>query len=741
VFVNKIASAIGRVEELSILPCVGARVFSQLFSPQSSPSDLLELIESDPVLTARVLSVIHQQGISFEERRFSLSRAVDKLPAELVQQAILSAGISQDNGKSAGYEKSLILYALATACCAEAIAEFVRTDIAPKLAYSAGLLHNIGNIALCQAMPKSFERIAEQAQMQKACICDIQRKFLGIDYTILGKRLAQRWHLPQQITLAVWLHHTDTDTVCKIMPEAIAAQVVHFASQIVRLAGIGHCGSYDLPLTVEQIAAALSVSVEQILDVRQKLTETVRRKSDVLGLNLSQPKDLYFESVHNTAVRLGRQNTKLSKENQKLQTAQSHFNFIREFLKSIDPTNSPVEIAENFAVRWQKFYQTGRVCLYLTGRGSWEYINAVVIEGLSQSKILSLEPPRHSPAIPEPIAAEFGIVDAHKYCSWLFEQLETDFEAGRSKLLPLLCKGRAIGAVTFELHYPGDVEQFSEQFAATSSIAGTVLDMACTCAEQQDFAEKFAQLAVEPKSPEHKAGAESEQYKQQPVDDRLFNALVEMAGGIAHELNNPLSVISGRAQLLAVSEKDAEKIQILEQIQENATRLSGIIDDLMSFAEPQSPRPMQTDVRQMLDEAVQLAALKTKSEQPNISMDIDSEAKTVYVDSAQVVSAIANIFANALESYKDGTGQVNVIANFDRADNRMKLQISDSGCGMNSETLEKANYPFFSAQQAGRKRGTGLAQACRLIRLNNGFVNIASRPGRGTTVTITLACK
>jgi len=69
------------------------------------------------------------------------------------------------------------------------------------------------------------------------------------------------------------------------------------------------------------------------------------------------------------------------------------------------------------------------------------------------------------------------------------------------------------------------------------------------------------------------------------------------------------------------------------------------------------------------------------------------------------------------------------------------LQVSDFGCGMDREIVQKATQPFFSAKPAGRKRGMGLAYAQRLIQLNGGSLNITSKPGVGTTVTIYLPGK
>jgi signal transduction histidine kinase len=161
----------------------------------------------------------------------------------------------------------------------------------------------------------------------------------------------------------------------------------------------------------------------------------------------------------------------------------------------------------------------------------------------------------------------------------------------------------------------------------------------------------------------------------------------------------------------------------------------------MGFAKPSKARATRTEVKQILDEAVELAEQKTKSENLDVQMEIAEGIQNVFVDSAQVASAIANVISNAVESYGETNGVVKIIAETAEADNSIQIQISDNGCGMDSETVKNAILPFFSKKEAGRKRGMGLAYAVRFIQLNKGSLNIISKAGIGTTVTILLPCE
>ena len=741
---QQIELTIRELDSLSTLPCVATRFLSEIAQAQASLSALAEIIESDPALTVKILSLMYEQGMRFSEEGFSVRRAVEKLPAHLLQDTIFSIKVAGDlENNTTPSRKDLILHSLAVACCAKAIAEAISAKMNPEMAYTAGLLHNIGNLALHQAMPKSFERIVEEAKSKNASICTIEREHLGTDYTILGKRLAQEWHLPSEIALAVWLHRTDTAAIVENMPDTKIAQVIRSADSIVRQRHIGESGSYDEPDPIERIAESLGTAREQLEQIRQELPEEVGHKSEVLGLNLLRPEAAYREALGRAAARLSRDAGKLSAENRRLQTASSHFDFVKEFLLSIESNSAPLDIAENFAVGWQKFYQTGMVCLYLAPQIGSQTLEAVVVETLAQARNVILNAPAESPVIPKAIANEFAILDARGHLDWLFEQLDVDFELSQTKLLPLISNNKAVGVIAFELRYPGDTELYKEQFQAVTSTAGSVFDLAFASAERQRFAEQFAQLLSRPKESGQRPAVEApkKEQGQAPGENDPLNALAEMTAGAAHELNNPLSVISGRAQLLAGAETDPEKKRILGQIQKNADEVSAILNDVMAFAKPEQPQPTQTDVGQMLDEAVQLTYVKTRAEHVDAQIEPAENVGKVYVDSGQIVSALANVISNSIESYPDKMGPVRITADTDESGSFVKLQITDTGCGMDAETVRKATWPFFSSPPAGRKRGMGLAHTARLIKLNKGSLDITSEPGKGTTVTICLPSK
>ena len=731
---RKVELAIGELASLSVPSCVAVQYLSQALPSRSSGAAMADIIESEPALTAAVLALAQRVGAGPPRQRHAVRLVLDRLDNDALRDSLLSIKVT------AGFEiefaqqpalpsrQDLILHCLATACSASRIAEAAPLDVDPRLAYSAGLLHDLGKLALQDIMPKSLAAIAKEAQATQASLHTVEHKHLGTTHALLGKQLARRWRLPEAITLAIWLHHADPAAVAQRVAEAKTALVVWAADHLARDAGIGQSGSFDPPMSLTQIAEVLGVAPKGLQPIRDELDELVRRKSEALGFDVPHATAKYCDLIQATAADLSHRYTERSAEGRNLHTASSYLDFAQEFLRDVDSNLDAIDIAEGFARRWQRFFQTGTVCLYLAAAARHGAVDAVVVEALGHSFKTVLEVPDDTTLIPPSIAEKYALVEARDHIDWLLGQVATDLDLGRTKLIPLISNGRTVAVMAFELNLPGDAAFFAERFAKAASMAGAVLELAIAGQRLERLSEQLAQIEADqgPTPGPSATGAPS----------NSVDALAEMAAGVAHELNNPLSVISGRAQLLAQSETDEERQRTLEQIEENARAASSVVDDLMSFAEPSPPRPAKTTIKQILDEALELAGQKTGAEHINAQIDVPRGIGKVLVDSAQIASALANIIANAIESYADTMGPIKITA--EPGDEAVTLRISDLGSGMDAETLRKATGPFFSAKPAGRKRGMGLAYAARLIRLNHGSLGIQSQPDQGTTVTVTL---
>lgn len=728
---RKVELAVSELDALSVPPSVALQYLPKLIQGRFSPSSVVDIITCEPALAGRALSLAQHKASGPARQRHALRPVLDRLSADDVKDMLLhmkvSAGFEIEFAQSQPpipNRKDLIGHSLAVACCAKRLAVACASDVDPQLAYSAGLLHDIGKLALQDIMPKSLTAMAQEAQATQSSLYTIEQTHLGTNHAMLGKLLAQKWRLPEPIAMAIWLHHSDAVTLLGDLAEIAVVRIVWAADHLVRHADASVSGSFDPPEPLASLAAVLKTDVETLQVIQDALLAEVSHKSEPLGLDTPNAAAKYCEAIQATVASMADRQTALSQEHRDLTIASGYLDFTRSFLLNIGPGADPIDIAEDLARRWQRFFQTGSVCLYLTD-STQGAIDAVVVEALGHSGKVVAEPPVADIVVPRPLAERFALIDAYDHIDWLTEQIAAPLDPARTKLVPLMAEGRTVAVMAFELNFPGDATLFAEKFETAASMAGAVLALALARRHQMRFSERLVRAIakVEPSAEPATACSPTE-------------ALAEMAAGVAHELNNPLSVISGRAQLLVEGETDEQRKRHLEQIRDNVSEASGIIDDLMNFAEPSSPRPAPTDIRQIIEEAVELAGRKSQVEHVNAQVHVDDQVGVVTVDSAQVVSALANVIANAVESYADSMGPVKITV--EAVGRGVKLQIADLGCGMDPDTLRKATGPFFSAKPAGRQRGMGLAYATRLIQLNKGALSIESHPDQGTTATITL---
>ncbi|MBN1980081.1 MAG: HDOD domain-containing protein, partial [Chitinivibrionales bacterium] len=303
---------------LSTLPAVAAHVLSQMSNGIFDPAAFTESIQSDPALTARILDLARQEQVDFTGPP-SVAEAVAKLPAAVLRQAVLSIQVFElfdgrhdsDAGRMLPH-RQMALHALAVACCAGQLAEMVLPQEQRQTAYLAGLLHDIGKCALDEVMPKSFERMIREAQGQGASLVAIEQKHLGLDHTVLGKRLAQKWQLSPGVIAGIWLHHCDAVTLGADLPDIQIARITALANRLVHRAGLGQSGSFDTPDQIDEIAALLSLSSEQIQHVCDTLPDLVQEKSAVLGLYEPGADSGYFAMIQKAATDLARDNRTLS---------------------------------------------------------------------------------------------------------------------------------------------------------------------------------------------------------------------------------------------------------------------------------------------------------------------------------------------------------------------------------------------------------------------------------------------
>ena len=719
---------------LSTLPEIAAELLTLLADVACDTTRLAGVIGTDPGLSAKILSLAVEHAVVFTEGRPNIQEAVAKLPREVLREAILSVKVFQTLNWSADTDRQrllprrqLALHSLATACCAEELAQFVLPPQQRPAAYLAGLLHDIGKPALDEIMPKSFEQLIQKARTTGAELHTIEQEHLGMDHASLGKRLAEKWQLPQSIISCIWLHHTDPQTLAASQVEPLLPAVVALADRLARQSAIGQSGSYGPPDDVSEWIDFLKLTPDQISHVLGELPISVSRQCEHIQWTPEQSSQAYVAAVQNTASGLARDNRLLTEQSRRCEGLSRQNELVESFIDEISEYSTPLEIAERFAAFWQRQYTCGTTAVYVVGQAADNpdaQVDLAVVARDGQVSVLTVQPPQEGPMVPDVLKKEFSIAPINE-ARWLLEPITAELNPSQMRMVPLAIQDKVVGILVFEAMLP-DAMQAAADCALACRVAAFGLMMAISVDKHTHLSEQFVQML-----------GTLRRTRTDLARTQSMQGLAEMAAGAAHELNTPLAVISGRAQLLMASEKDDTQKQMLRQIQQRTEEISQIITDLMSFAKPSMPQKSHTTLNELLAKAIEKACKQNELASLETEITLEKD-ESVYVDVHQVTEALAQLFSNAIQAYPGGNGPIWITAETQDSDNSVLVSISDKGCGMDAATLQKAAQPFFSSRPAGRRRGMGLAHAQRLLQLNNGSLRLESTPQQGTTVFVGL---
>jgi len=231
---------------------------------------------------------------------------------------------------------------------------------------------------------------------------------------------------------------------------------------------------------------------------------------------------------------------------------------------------------------------------------------------------------------------------------------------------------------------------------------------------------------------------------QRTLEVEKLEAMAEFAAGAGHEINNPLTVISGRAQLLLRDERDPERRHALALISAQAMRVYEMIADMMLFARPPRPELQHVELVALIDAV--LADLSPRSASQDTAIRRTGEPGPIFVeaDPVQLGVALRAMCQNALEAMQSG-GHVEIVLDKKEAAQlssglpKVRIHVHDDGPGLKPEERRHVFDPFYSARQAGRGLGLGLSKAWRIIASHGGRIEVESEPGRGATFTIVLS--
>lgn len=247
-----------------------------------------------------------------------------------------------------------------------------------------------------------------------------------------------------------------------------------------------------------------------------------------------------------------------------------------------------------------------------------------------------------------------------------------------------------------------------------------------------------------------RAEEEREKLQVQLIQAQKMESVGRLAGGVAHDFNNMLSVIIGHCELALRGLENVHPLHAsLQNIRMAAERSADLTRQLLAFARRQTVAPKVLDINTTVTGMLEMLR-RLIGEDIDLVWQPGSNPGQILIDPSQLDQILVNLFVNARDAIGD-TGKVTIETDSVTIDERycadhvealqgtfVLLAVSDDGCGMDAVTLAHLFEPFFTTKEMGKGTGLGLATVYGIVKQNKGFINVYSEPGQGTTFKIYL---
>ncbi len=581
----------------------------------------------------------------------------------------------------------------------------------PAEAYLAGLVHDIGKAALDTLTEEGYSRIIEAVGAYGITALDAERREFGADHAQVGKWVIAWWELPEPFAEAAWLHHHHPAALDGLPVAVDLIHIVAIADWVAHLADAARIGDAAMPDTIASHCAALGISRQQFSDLAGK--DTVHSESipdatvtrDAAPAGRTPPTAQMEPAIRERLQRY----LALHAMNRRLATAKDRMTVLRIVGEAIRDV----------------FGMASGLCYATREDGRAEGIRWRD----ASSDVIALQSDNHG-------AEEATKTPQDSYLRTLLRHLAPDLEALDSALVrhglvavPIAAVGRAFGQIIVDAadsQFLPDEEHLGD-LMAFGGAAGAALARLNALQRADQYSEALATTLWK----------QELAFKQAARGERLAGIAL-LAARAAHEINNPLAAISGRAQILANRITDPEDRRAAETIIQQSRRISRILHDLLQFAQPGEPTFQRITIVPLLQQTVASRRQRLAEKKIRIVEDFAQDIPPTRADPLQLKQVFSNLLQNAEDAMSENGGTLTLRVKPVHDRRAIVIQIADTGCGIAPDALDRVFEPFFTTHTSTENSGLGLAVCHGIIERHRGAITLHGSVGKGATCTITL---
>lgn len=735
---QRIELILRQLDTLPTLPAVAARLLQLTSDDLSSTQEVIDLVASDPALTAKIISQCTRAEKGVRRDVITIDKAVKLLGFGAIRNTVLSLKVlevfqkedsasSEENDPEPFDRSGLWTHALAVGILAELIAKAHpgQQDLPADQAFVCGLLHDVGKLALDQVLPRSYARVVEICKNKRSSIAEVERSIVGIDHHTAGKRLAEQWGLPHVIQDCIWLHGSPYEALPDL-PHRRMVGLITLSNAIVRRQMLGFSGNHGLVTDTDILAERLGLSRSAIESATTQLYDELQRRGKDMGLSEAPSQALMMQSIQRANEALGRLNQQLNVSSKQAAGQGRVLETIATFHSQATPGRSVQDVLEAVMGSARSLFGDGFYAVLYPSATDEQQEEWLIGQQTADGRAIyeAIDPPPSAPSLTVMDAHEPAAMNLMGLLPWVSDYLSGADDVREVRLLPL---SSGWGTAAILIHDRPQLPAWHVLHPLLSTWGGSIASAA-----QHEGVKRMGEALND-------ANTELAQAQDALLKQQSLARLGEMAAGAAHEMNNPLAVIAGRSQLLSKSlAQGSREQQSAQLVFQESHKLSDLITALHMFASPPKPQCRPVELLGLLDDVVRTARQSRSKRERNIeiTMGVKGELPIIHCDPAMIARALTELLLNALQSNPDG--EVHLSAHVDSASELVVMKVVDDGDGMDGRTLNYAFDPFFSSKPAGRQVGMGLARAQQLVIAHGGQIDLDTRLSEGTTATLRL---
>ncbi|MEI6126032.1 MAG: HDOD domain-containing protein, partial [Pseudomonadota bacterium] len=679
---------------LPTLPHILLKLIELCNREDANMKDLAGIIENDPSLSSKILRMVNSAYYGFSQKVHNFNQALSLLGIDTIRGIAISASVYQVfdgiKGNSLFKLKQFWWHSLMCAVLSNLIAKKI-SYARPDEAFLSGLLHDIGKLVLLKNFPDGYEAIIKAAENNAGMVVEEQEK-LGITHCEAGAWLINHWLLQSFIADAIRYHHEPVSRIIHALP---LVKIVYTANALCSATSVASAAQYE---TAEKV---FSFTQADLAEIMKQAEEQVAQ--------IAQSLDIDIEPPHEAGSVITEKDREIQQDlTNRVRDISLLQGTLQNFLNAGD-----VDAILQVAYRgFQALFDIKNVLFFLYDESQNILIGKSPPVSLHHDLTIPFQDDK-SMLVAALRQARFISSFAHRseYALTIIdEQLIRLMGKEGIVCFPMIVRKQYVGAVVLPLD--------------TSGMAHTH--------EQMNLLQMFinqAALALESES--------TRQAQAKRVLTERVAASTAIVRKVAHEVNNPLSIIKNYLKIveLRLSEQNIP-IDDLSIINEEIDRVVLIIDDLSDFSRPKIENLATLQLNDLLANLIKITRQSFLQNNIHIHFTPDASLPPLSSDKNGLMQVCINLIKNASEALMDG-GNIFIGTKYVAALESVEIIIRDDGPGLPEAMKSRLFEPYTSTKGEGHA-GLGLSVVYNTVQELRGSITFTTEEGKGTSFFITL---